>query len=217
MARVTATEAIIVAGGFGTRLLPLTERRPKHLLDVGGVPFLTHQITKLADAGIEHVVMATSYRADAFVPVLGDGSRFGLRITYVREEVPLGTGGALRNVASVLDDDPEAAIVILNGDVVSGHSIRAQVADFGTARAGRLPDVSLHLVEVPDARAFGCVPTDAEGRVTAFVEKSDNPGHPADQRRLLRVPSPRSRLHPRRARGVGRAGDVPGAHRRRGC
>jgi mannose-1-phosphate guanylyltransferase len=175
MAPVTATEAIIVAGGFGTRLLPLTERRPKHLLDVGGVPFLTHQLTKLADAGIEHVVMATSYRADAFVPVLGDGSRFGLRITYVREEVPLGTGGALRNVASVLDDDPEAAIVILNGDVVSGHSIRAQVADFGTARAGRLPDVSLHLVEVPDARAFGCVPTDAEGRVTAFVEKSDNP------------------------------------------
>lgn len=172
---MTATEAIIVAGGFGTRLLPLTERRPKHLLNVGGVPFLTHQLSKLADAGIEHVVMATSYRSEAFVPVLGDGSRFGVRITYVREDVPLGTGGALRNVVSALADDPEAPIVILNGDVLSGHSLAAQLADFDGPRDGRLPDVSLHLVEVPDARAFGCVPTDAEGRVTAFVEKSENP------------------------------------------
>jgi mannose-1-phosphate guanylyltransferase len=172
---VTATEAIIVAGGFGTRLLPLTERRPKHLLNVGGVPFLTHQLTKLAAAGIEHVVMATSYKADAFVAVLGDGERYGVHISYVREEVPLGTGGALRNVASALADDPDAPIVILNGDVLSGHSIPDQLADFDTLREGRLPDVSLHLVEVPDARAFGCVPTDAEGRVTAFVEKSDTP------------------------------------------
>jgi len=172
---VTATEAIIVAGGFGTRLLPLTERRPKHLLNVGGVPFLAHQLAKLADAGIEHVVMATSYRAEAFVPVLGDGSRFGLRISYVREEVPLGTGGALRNVTAALADDPDSPIVILNGDVLSGHSVRAQLADFEAAREGRVPDVSLHLVEVPDARAFGCVPTDSAGRVTAFVEKSENP------------------------------------------
>jgi mannose-1-phosphate guanylyltransferase len=172
---VTATEAIIVAGGFGTRLLPLTERRPKHLLNVGGVPFLAHQLGKLADAGIEHVVMATSYRADAFVPVFGDGGSYGVRISYVREEVPLGTGGALRNVASALAEDPESPIVILNGDVLSGHSIPAQLADFDVPRDGRVPDVSLHLVEVPDARAFGCVPTDEKGRVTAFVEKSDNP------------------------------------------
>ncbi len=168
-------EAVIVAGGFGTRMLPLTERRPKHLLEVGGVPFLEHQISRLAEAGVEHVVLATSYRAELFEPVLGDGSRWGVRLSYVQEEEPLGTGGAIRNVAGVLGDDPEGAVVILNGDVLSGHDLHAQLLDFETPRGGRPVDVSLHLVTVDDARAFGCVPTDADGRVTAFTEKSEHP------------------------------------------
>ncbi|HET7734735.1 MAG TPA: NDP-sugar synthase [Nocardioidaceae bacterium] len=168
-------EAVIISGGFGTRLLPLTERRPKHLLTVGGVPFLEHQLAKLAAAGVEHVVLATSYRADLFKPVLGDGERFGLRISYVQEEEPLGTAGAIRNVTSALAEDPEGAVVILNGDVLSGHDLRAQLADFETPREGRQVDVSLHLVEVADARAFGSVPTDESGRVTAFLEKSETP------------------------------------------
>lgn len=168
-------EAVIVAGGFGTRMLPLTERRPKHLLEVGGVPFLEHQITKLAAAGVEHVVLATSYHAELFEPVLGRGERFGVRLTYVTEGEPLGTAGAIRNVAGALGDDPEGAVVVLNGDVLSGHDLAAQLADFERPRDGRVVDVSLHLVEVPDARAFGCVPTDPEGRVLAFVEKSDEP------------------------------------------
>lgn len=173
--RTEALEAVIVAGGFGSRLLPLTERRPKHLLDVGGVPFLEHQIARLAAAGVGHVVLATSYHADQFKPVLGDGSRWGIRISYVLEEVPLGTGGAIRNVADALDPDPEGAVIILNGDVLSGHDLAAQLTDFDTPRDGRPVDVSLHLVEVEDARAFGCVPTDADGRVLDFVEKSENP------------------------------------------
>ncbi len=168
-------EAVIVAGGFGTRLLPLTERRPKHLLEVGGVPFLEHQISRLAAAGVGHVVLATSYRADLFEPVLGDGSRWGVRLTYVQEQEPLGTGGAIRNVADALDGDPDGAVVVLNGDVLSGHDLRAQLDDFATPRDGRPVDVSLHLVEVEDARPFGCVPTDSAGRVIAFVEKSDDP------------------------------------------
>jgi len=168
-------EAVIVAGGFGTRLLPLTTHRPKHLLEVGGVPFLEHQVSRLAKAGVEHVVLATSYRAELFEPVLGDGSRWGVRLEYVQEQEPLGTGGAIRNVAAALGDDPEGAVVVLNGDVLSGHDLAAQLADFETPRDGRDVDVSLHLVEVEDARAFGCVPTDPAGRVTAFTEKSENP------------------------------------------
>lgn len=175
MTGTNAPEAVIVAGGFGSRLLPLTERRPKHLLDVGGVPFLEHQIARLAAAGVQHVVLATSYHADKFQPILGDGSRWGLRISYVLEEVPLGTGGAIRNVADVLDPDPDGGVVILNGDVLSGHDLAAQLRDFDTPRDGQRVDVSLHLVEVDDARAFGCVPTDAAGRVLDFVEKSDRP------------------------------------------
>ena len=173
------TEAVIVAGGFGTRMLPLTERRPKHLLEVGGVPFLEHQITKLAEAGVRHVVLATSYHAELFRPVLGDGERYGVRLTYVTEDEPLGTGGAIRNVAEALDPDPDHAVVILNGDVLSGHDLRAQLEDFHRPRDGRPVDVSLHLVRVEDPRAFGCVPTDGSGRVEAFLEKTEDP--PTDQ------------------------------------
>jgi mannose-1-phosphate guanylyltransferase len=168
-------EAVIVAGGFGSRLLPLTERRPKHLLEVGGVPFLEHQLSRLAAAGVRHVVVATSYRAELFEPVLGDGGRWGLAVDYVQEAEPLGTGGAIRNVAPALADDPDGAVVVLNGDVLSGHDLAAQLRGFATPRDGRRVDVSLHLVEVEDARAFGCVPTDDAGRVTGFTEKSDRP------------------------------------------
>ena len=175
MTQTPRPEAVIVAGGFGTRLLPLTARRPKHLLDVGGVPFLEHQIARLAEAGVDHVVLATSYHADMFAPVLGDGSRWGVRLDYVLEEEPLGTGGAIRNVAAALGDDPDGAVVILNGDVLSGHDLLGQLRDFDSPRDGQRVDVSLHLVTVDDARPFGCVPTDDDGRVLDFVEKSDHP------------------------------------------
>ncbi|QWC84043.1 NDP-sugar synthase [Nocardioidaceae bacterium] len=168
-------EAVIVAGGFGSRMMPLTERRPKHLLEVAGVPFVEHQLTRLAQAGVGTVVLATSYHAEMFEPVLGDGSRFGLELVYVTEEEPLGTGGAIRNVSDALTDDPDAAIVILNGDILSSHDLRAQLLGFRTPREGRAVDVSLHLVTVDDARAFGAVPTDEVGRVTDFLEKSEDP------------------------------------------
>ena len=168
-------EAVIVAGGFGSRMMPLTERRPKHLLEVAGVPFTEHQLSRLSAAGVRRVVLATSYHADMFEPVLGDGSRFGLELVYVTEDEPLGTGGAIRNVADALSDDPDAAIVILNGDILSSHDLAAQLLGFRTPREGRKVDVSLHLVTVEDPRAFGSVPTDEVGRVTAFLEKSETP------------------------------------------
>jgi mannose-1-phosphate guanylyltransferase len=177
MSRTTrgGAEAVIVAGGFGSRLLPLTRNRPKHLLEVGGVPFLEHQIARLAAAGVAHVVVATSYHADLFEPVLGDGRRWGVEVEYVQEVEPLGTAGAIRNVAGALGEDPEGAVVVLNGDVLSGHDLGAQLREFEQPRAGRRVEVSLHLVEVEDARAFGCVPTDSTGRVTGFTEKSEHP------------------------------------------
>lgn len=168
-------DAVIVAGGLGTRMWPLTERHPKHLLNVGGVAFLDHQLSRLAAAGAHTVVLATSYQADRFAPVLGDGSRWGVRLEYVQETQPLGTAGAIRNAADHLSAAADAPVVVLNGDVLSGHDLQAQLADFGAARDGRVVDVSLHLVQVPDARAFGCVPTDQKGRITAFLEKSEDP------------------------------------------
>ena len=164
-------EAVVVAGGLGSRLRPLTDRHPKHLLPVANVPFVVHQLSRLAAAGVRHVVLATSYRAEDFAPVLGDGSTLGLRLSYTTETDPLGTGGGARAGFDLLDGPRDEPVLVLNGDQMSDHDLAAQVREFDRAGA----DLSLHLVEVPDARAFGCVPTDADGRVTAFLEKSPDP------------------------------------------
>src|SRR3546814_4119015 len=119
----------------------------------------------MAEAGVEPFVLATSDHAGLCAQGLGDGSRCGVLLDYVLEDEPLGTGGAIRNVAAALTEDPDGAVIILNGDVLSGHDLPGQLADFRSGRRGRRVDVSLHLVEVEDARAFGCVPTDDEGRV----------------------------------------------------
>jgi mannose-1-phosphate guanylyltransferase len=158
-------------GGKGTRLRPLTVAVPKPMLPTAGVPFLHHVLAKTRTAGVEHVVLATSFRPEVFEDGIGDGSALGLRVDYVTEEEPLGTGGAIRNVAGLLEGGPDDPVVVLNGDVLSGHDLGAQVARHVEADA----DVTLHLTEVADPRAFGCVPTDEDGRVTAFLEKTPDP------------------------------------------
>jgi mannose-1-phosphate guanylyltransferase len=164
-------EAILLVGGRGTRLRPLTISTPKPLLPTAGVPFLAHQLAKASAAGVTRVVLATSYRAGMFADCLGDGSAFGVEIIYVQEETPLGTGGAIRNAASALRDEPGHPVLVLNGDVLSGHDLAAQLDLHSKAEAA----VTLHLVQVSDPARFGCVPTDAGGRVTAFLEKTPHP------------------------------------------
>jgi mannose-1-phosphate guanylyltransferase len=165
------TEAVLLVGGKGTRLRPLTVTTPKPLLPTAGVPFVYHQLAKLRAAGVEHVVLATSYRPEDFRTGLGDGSALGMRIDYVHEDEPRGTGGAIRNVSGLLEGGPDDAVVILNADVLSGHDLVAQLA----AHRDAASDVTLHLTEVADPRAFGCVPIDGSGRVTAFLEKMPEP------------------------------------------
>ena len=165
------TEAILLVGGKGTRLRPLTVRTPKPMVPAAGVPFLTHQLARARSAGVEHVVLATSYLAEVFEPYFGDGSSLGLHLEYVTERDPLGTGGAIRNVASRLRSGPDEPVLIFNGDILTGLDIRALVRTHETSGA----DVSLHLTRVEDPRAFGLVPTDGDGRVTAFLEKPQTP------------------------------------------
>ena len=160
---------ILLVGGFGTRLKPLTDESPKPMLPVAGLPVTEHQILAAKRAGIHTLVLATSYLAEVFTPYFGDGAKWGMKILYAVEKEPLGTGGAIRNAAELLGRDEP--IVIFNGDVLSRHSIADQIAFHIEKQA----DVTLHLIDVEDARAFGCVPTDAEGRVSAFLEKMDNP------------------------------------------
>ncbi|MFJ7420205.1 sugar phosphate nucleotidyltransferase [Streptomyces uncialis] len=165
------TEAILLVGGKGTRLRPLTVNTPKPMVPAAGVPFLTHQLARARAAGIDHIVLATSYLAEVFEPYFGDGSALGLRLEYVTEREPLGTGGAIRNAASRLAAGPDDPVVVFNGDILTGLDIRALIAAHGTSGA----DISLHLTKVADPRAYGLVPTDPTGRVTAFLEKPQTP------------------------------------------
>ena len=164
-------EAILLVGGQGTRLRPLTITVPKPLLPTAGVPFLAHQLARAAAAGISRVVLATAYRAEMFAEQFGDGSVFGLQLECVQEELPLGTGGGIRNAAASLRSGPDDPVVVLNGDILSGHDLGAQLDLHAKEDAA----VTLHLVEVPDPARFGCVPTDSAGRVTAFLEKTPRP------------------------------------------
>ncbi|WP_455569649.1 mannose-1-phosphate guanylyltransferase [Streptosporangium canum] len=164
-------EAILLVGGQGTRLRPLTLGTPKPLLPTAGVPFLAHQLARARSFGVRRIVFATSYRAEMFSEAFGDGSAFGLSLEYMTEETPLGTGGAIRNAAEALTCGPDAPVLVLNGDILSGHDIGDQVARHVAEQAA----VTLHLTEVEDPTRFGCVPTDDAGRVTAFLEKTPNP------------------------------------------
>jgi mannose-1-phosphate guanylyltransferase len=163
---------ILLVGGMGTRLKPLTNQTPKPMLPVGGLPVTERQLLAAKKAGINTVILATSYLSEIFTPYFGDGSKWGMKLLFAVEEEPLGTGGAIRNAAALVDfADSKEEFVIFNGDVLSDHDIAAQLAFHRTNQA----DATLHLIEVADARAFGCVPTDTSGRVLDFLEKMENP------------------------------------------
>ncbi|PSL54503.1 mannose-1-phosphate guanylyltransferase [Saccharothrix carnea] len=168
MSELQGAEAVVLVGGKGTRLRPLTLSAPKPMLPTAGVPFLTHLLSRIREAGMTHVVLGTSYKAEVFQEHFGDGTALGLELEYVVEDVPLDTAGAIRNVAHKLR---ERDVVVFNGDILSGVDLRAVVDTHRKAEA----DVTLHLVQVDDPRRFGCVPTDENGRVTAFLEKTENP------------------------------------------
>jgi len=165
-------EAIVLVGGQGTRLRPLTLSAPKPLLPTAGVPFLAHLLTWAAAGGVTHVVLATCYKAEMFAAVLGDGGELGLSIDYVQEEQPLDTAGGIRNAArSLRGNGPADPVVVLNSDILSGHDLTAQIDLHVKTDAA----ATLHLVEVADPSRFGVVPTDETGRVTAFLEKTPEP------------------------------------------
>jgi mannose-1-phosphate guanylyltransferase len=171
-AKPSDVDAIVLVGGKGTRLRPLTLSAAKPMLPTAGVPFLEHLLSRIAEAGMTHVVLGTSYRAATFSDYFGDGAGFGLEIEYVVEDEPLGTGGAIRNVLDRLRSD---TAMVFNGDILSGVDLTALLQTHRTNAA----DVTLHLTTVSDPRAFGSVPTSADGRVLEFLEKTDNP--PTDQ------------------------------------
>ena len=164
---------ILLVGGFGTRLLPLTNRTPKPMLPIANLPVTEHQLLAAKAAGITKVVLATAYLAETFTPYFGDGSKWGIELKYALESKPLGTGGAIRNAAELIlsEISENEPIVVFNGDVLSRHDLAAQIQLHQSSSAA----ATLHLVSVEDARPYGCVPFDESGRVTDFLEKMENP------------------------------------------
>jgi mannose-1-phosphate guanylyltransferase len=167
------TVGILLVGGFGTRLAPLTNVTPKPMLPIANLPVTEHQLLVAKAAGITKVVLATAYLAETFTPYFGDGSKWGIELKYALEDQPLGTGGAIRNAAElILSEISEAEpIVVFNGDVLSRHDLTAQIKLHQTSSAA----ATLHLVSVEDARPYGCVPFNENGQVTDFLEKMENP------------------------------------------
>ena len=164
------TEAVLLVGGQGTRLRPLTVNTPKPMLPVAGVPFTVHQITRARDAGVRRIVLATSYRAEVFAEFI-EGADLGIEIVIATEQEPLGTGGAIRHALTHLESGPDDPVLIFNGDVLSGVDLDGLLR----AHIDSASDVTLYLTPVEDPRAYGLVPIDGDGRVQAFLEKPSTP------------------------------------------
>jgi mannose-1-phosphate guanylyltransferase len=156
-------KAVVLVGGEGTRLRPLTETVPKPLLPLVDRPILDHVLDHLVAHGVREVIMSSPYLEETFHPFLearsGDPA-----VTWVTERKPLGTGGAIVSVLDRLGDQPFLA---LNGDILTDLDLTAMLARHRSLGAGAT--IALHHVE--DARAFGLVATDPTGRITEFREK----------------------------------------------
>ncbi len=156
-------KAVVLIGGFGTRLRPFTTHTPKPLLPLVGRPFLRYLLDRLKAAKIRDVVMCTAYRPKDFQRVFGNGKQFGMHISYVHESTPLGTGGAIKNAQSHID----GTTLICNGDILMDLDISAFLKFHRQKKAM----VSLALTRVKDPTAYGLIETTPQGRIRRFIEK----------------------------------------------
>jgi mannose-1-phosphate guanylyltransferase len=162
-------QAIVLVGGEGTRLRPLTESVPKPALTLVDRPFLAHMIEWLAAHGVGEVVLACGFMPDALREALaGEEERAGVRLRYVVEPEPLGTAGAIRFAAGELGGDLEDRFLALNGDVLTDLDLGALLAAHGNR--GAAATIGLHPVE--DSSAFGLVRSGEGGEVLEFLEKT---------------------------------------------
>jgi mannose-1-phosphate guanylyltransferase len=158
-------KAVVLVGGEGTRLRPLTTTTPKPLLPIAGQPFLERQLTWLARYGVTDIVLALGYLPDAFVARMPSGEFGGVRISYAVEPDPLGTAGGIRFAARSAGIDER--FLVCNGDVLT----TLDVSELVRFHAERGADATIHLTRVDDPSPFGVVPTFDDGEVKAFVEK----------------------------------------------
>ncbi len=157
--------AVVLVGGEGTRLRPLTLTTPKQMLPIVEQPMIERVIGHLARHGIEEAVLSLGYRPDAFINAYPGGTIAGVRLTYAVEPTPLDTAGAIRFAADHAGIDD--TFVVVNGDVLTDLDISELV----TFHRRHGSEATISLTPVEDPSAFGVVPTDDDGRVQAFIEK----------------------------------------------
>lgn len=156
--------ALIIAGGEGERLRPLTTDRPKPMVQVGGRPILERQVDWLQREGITNIVMLCGYRSDVICDHFGDGSRFGLTIEYSIEDKPLGRGGALRKGAAMLPVDEPVAIAT-NGDILTNQPLAPIL------QRHRRKQATATVMLTPLRSPYGVTRVARDGRIEAFDEK----------------------------------------------
>src|SRR6476660_9040571 len=156
-------QALILVGGEGTRLRPLTSTVPKPVVPLVDRPFIAYMLEWLRGHGVEDVVMSCGFLASGVRNVLGDGSGFGVNLRYVEEPRPLGTGGAVKFAESLLDE----RFFMLNGDVLSDLDLSGQLTQHEETGARG----TLALIGVEDPSAFGLVRLNEDGAVKEFLEK----------------------------------------------
>lgn len=160
-------KAVILVGGFGTRLRPLTLDTPKQMLPIVGVTMLERVVAKLASHGVDEVVLSLGYKPGVFAEAFPDGTCAGIPMHYAVEPEPLDTAGAIRFAA--LDAGVDDTFIAVNGDVLTDLDVTALVAQHRSTGA----EGTITLAPVDDPSRYGVVPLDSEGRVEAFIEKPE--------------------------------------------
>src|SRR5213080_2908041 len=156
-------KAVIMAGGEGTRLRPLTSNQPKPMMPLANRPMMEHIVHLLKEHGFDDIVVTVAFLPQAIRTYFGDGSEFGVRMVYATEETPLGTAGSVRNAMAELD----APFLVISGDVLTDIDL-SEVVHFHRDR-GALATIALKAMENP--LEFGIVITRPDGSVERFLEK----------------------------------------------
>lgn len=156
-------QAVIMVGGKGTRLRPLTLTRPKPILPVADKPCLGYLIDSMANGGIEEIILACGYKSELLMNAIGDGSDRGIKIRYSFEEKPMGTGGAIK----LLEDELDDVFIAANGDVFADFDLKSEIDTHLDNNA----DITLALTPVNNPWEFGTACQDETGRIVEFREK----------------------------------------------
>jgi len=156
-------QALILAGGKGTRLRPLTMHTPKPIVPIANKPFLLYQLELLKRADVKDVILSLSYQPQKIEDKIGDGTDYNVRVSYAVEASPLGTAGAYRNAASMISE----TTVVFNGGVLTDIDMNEVIRRHRERQAA----ATIVLAPVPNPTAYGLVETDKDGRVRRFLEK----------------------------------------------